>query len=582
MKDRILVSELSDVLNGKNIVLYGFIDSIRKLGKLTFFYLRDGSGKIQVFFNSADLNEKEYKIVEHLRNENIINMEGILRKRPKNQVKNIFKGEYEIEGKALDILIRGEVPPFEIDKINEINESIRGRFRYIELRNEKVRKKIIFRSNITRYIREYFYSRNYNEIETPSLIKSTPEGARDFIVPSRNYKGKFYALPQSPQLMKQILMGSGFEKYFQIARCYRDEDLRADRQPEFSQLDVERAFIEESEIYSEIENMFAYTGEKMGFDINIPFPQLSYDEVMEKYASDKPDMRNPLVIEDHTVQFSVLPIDFVQKAIKEGKKIRGIKIPICLSGSQVKKIEAILKAEGAKGLISLSRLNNSYNFTLSKFADKSFYDGFDLQNNETILFQIGKKNESVLNFLRNYLGKEYDLLKGVFKFLWVVDFPLFEYDEDEKKYKPAHHPFTMPVNPEQLFNKTGNYKDIPSRAYDLILNGSELGSGSIRINKIDTQKRVFEILGLSEDIQRERFGFFLDAMKYGFPPHGGIALGIARMAAILYGCDSIHDFIVFPKTTSGSCPLTNSPSVIEKDFLDELSISIKKDNSNEN
>ena len=578
MKNRIFIKDISKVHLNKTLHVYGFVESIRKLGSLTFFYIRDGSGKIQVFFNKENLDKNSYDLVEKLRAENIIEIQGILRQRPDNQKLKIPNGEYEIEGVKLNLLVQGDVPPFEIDKISTINEALRDKYRYFSLRNEDIHKKITFRSKITQYIREYFYSHDYLEIETPYLIKSTPEGARDFIVPSRNFKGKFYALAQSPQLLKQLLMGSGFEKYFQVARCFRDEDLRADRQPEFSQLDMERAFIEPDEIFEEIESMFSYVFKKLGLKLKLPFQRMQYDEAMEKYASDKPDLRNPLIIEDFTEKFKDISVDFIQNKLKNNESVRGIRIEKLFSRSQIKKIESLLKENGSSGLLTLSNDNDVYNFTLDKFVDEKFYKRFSMKSGETIFFQIGNENENILNVLRKYLGKTIGFSKDDFRFLWVMDFPLFEKD-DSGGFKSAHHPFTSPKNEAEFLSAT-DFSHIPSKAYDLVLNGSELASGSIRINKINIQKRVFEILGMDEKFQNDRFGFFLEAMKYGLPPHGGIALGIARIAAILSGDESIKDFIAFPKTTSGACLLTNSPSNVSLQQLEDLGLEIRGNNGN--
>ncbi|MCD6578179.1 aspartate--tRNA ligase [bacterium] len=578
MKERIFVENINVGYLEKEIILYGFIESIRKLGSLTFFYLRDGTGKVQAFFNKENLDEKTYNTVEKLRVENIVRMKGILKERPKDQQLRITKGEYEIEGSQLTLLVQGDVPPFEIEKLDSINESIRDKYRYFALRNEKIHNKIVFRSKITQYIREYFYSKDYLEIETPYLIKSTPEGARDFIVPSRNFKGKFYALAQSPQLLKQLLMGSGFEKYFQIARCFRDEDLRSDRQPEFTQLDMERAFIEKDEIFEEIESMFSYIFKRLDLKLELPFERMTYDDALEKYASDKPDLRNPLLIENYNIHFKNIEVNFIQDKLRNNENIRGICTNKLFSRSQIKKIEGLLKKQGSSGLLTLSKDNDEFNFTLGKFVDEKFYESFSLNNNETIFFQVGKNNENILNFLRHYLGEQLGSSKEDFRFLWVVDFPLFE-EDGSGGYKASHHPFTSPIDIPAFMGKE-EFSHIPSKAYDLVLNGSELASGSIRINDLAVQKKVFDVLGMNEELQNNRFGFFLDAMKFGLPPHGGIALGIARIAAMLLGDTSIKDFIAFPKTTSGACPLTNSPSNVSRDQLDDLGLEIGRKNGN--
>ncbi|MCK4642070.1 aspartate--tRNA ligase [bacterium] len=577
MKERIYIGDINKDKLGSKLILCGYVDSIRKMGSLLFLYLRDETGVLQVQFDKSNVSDQQFQSAEQLRDENIVMVKGILNLRPESQVKaGLAQGEYELNGSELNILVKGKVPPFELSVIDEINESLKGKYRYFELRSSGITKKIRFRNDLVRRIREYFYSRDYQELETPYLIKSTPEGARDFVVPSRNFKGKFYALPQSPQLLKQLLMGSGFERYFQLARCFRDEDLRADRQPEFTQLDVERAFTDEQEIYQEIENMFSYISEKMQLNIKTPFTRITYNDSMERYASDKPDLRNPLVIEDFSREFKVLPVNFIKDALEKGDRIRGIRVPAAYSRSASKKIEGILKNAGAQGSIFISRNEGEYSFTLAKFANSEFYGSLKLKEGESIFFQIGNSNEHILSFLRDYLGKENQLLTKGYEFLWVTDFPLFLYDEELKGYASAHHPFTVPAEGSDL-DVEKDLAGILSRAYDLVLNGIELGSGSIRINMAELQKKVFQILGMDEKTQQDRFGFFLEALDYGLPPHGGIALGIGRTAIGLYGDGSLKDFILFPKTTTGNCLLTGSPSDVAQEQLDELGIGLSGD-----
>ncbi len=574
MKGRILIHDLDEGMLGNTVRLYGFIDSIRKLGALIFCYLRDDTGKIQVFFDRTSAGDEQYALAESLKAEHIVSLSGILKNRPGEQALGTDKGAFEIEAKELKVLAAGQTPPFEISKTEEINEALRGKFRYLEIRNPAIKNKIKFHALVGRYIREYFYSKDYLEIETPYLIKSTPEGARDFIVPSRNFKGQFYALAQSPQLLKQLLMASGFEKYFQIARCFRDEDLRADRQPEFSQLDMERAFVEEDEIFSEIEGMFSYLAEKTGVAIETPFPRMTYASALEKYASDKPDLRNPLFIEDYTGIFADLDMDMIRNELKTGSRVRGIKVPHAVSRSQAKKFEEKIKAHGGKGLIYASRSLGETSFTFSKYAPQGFIEKFNLSDDESIFFQISGRDASMLNYLRTLLSEEFALNADGLKFLWVTDFPLFEINA-EGVIGSSHHPFTAPADPSDIFGNSKPLTAIVSKAYDIVLNGTELGSGSIRINDVKVQRRIFEHLGISEKEQKERFGFFLQAMEYGFPPHGGAALGIARIAAMLEGSPSIKDYIAFPKTTSASCLMTDSPSPVDKSQLDELGLDIK-------
>ncbi|MCX7723817.1 MAG: aspartate--tRNA ligase [Thermodesulfovibrio sp.] len=585
-------AEVNEEDIGKQLSLCGWVFRRRDHGGLIFVDLRDKTGVIQIVFNpefSADAHKKAHT----LRSEYVIAVKGILRRRPEGTENPELKtGNVELWVNELEILNISKPLPFQLDEADEINELLRLKYRYLDLRREQMQRNIFLRHRITMTARNFLDSKGFIEIETPMLTKSTPEGARDFLVPSRLNPGTFYALPQSPQLFKQILMIAGFDKYFQIVRCFRDEDLRADRQPEFTQIDLEMSFVKPEDVIEVVEEMlFKCFKDVLGFDINIPFKKLTYEEAINKYGSDKPDLRFGLEIYNVTEvaknsQFRVF-LDTIEKG--------GVVKAICgkglgnLSRSEIDKLVSLAQSFGAKGLAWI-KVKNGFDSPIVKFFPEStikeIAEILKVENGDMILF-VADKNEianEVLGRLRLEIAEKAQLKKEGFHFVWILDFPLFEWDEEEKRFVSMHHPFTSPKDediekllkmPEEAFkNPQSPLKDIKAKAYDIVLNGYELGGGSIRIHKPDIQEQIFRILGISEEDVKRRFGFFVEALRYGAPPHGGIALGLDRLVMIMTGADSLRDVIAFPKTQKAFCPLSEAPSEVDLRQLRELHIKL--------
>ena len=569
----------SDV--GKKLILFGWVKTIRDLGGLTFIELRDRTGFVQVVFD-PEKDKTLHKKVKELSLEWVLKVIGIVRERPKENINDkIPTGEVEVVAEELEVLNKSEPLPFEIDSKNEINELLRLKYRYLDIRREFMKKNIYIRSKATNVVRNFLISEGFWEVETPILTKSTPEGARDFLVPSRIYPGKFYALPQSPQLFKQILMISGIDRYFQIAKCFRDEDLRADRQPEFTQIDIEMSFISEDDIMDVVERMIKKVFEEtLNINISIPLRRMSYSEAMEKYGSDKPDLRFSFRINDFTDIFLDSDFKLFKNTIKEGGKVKGFVVKNrLLSRKELKEIEEKIKDIGLSGVIAYS-LSDKVSSILSKFINEEQKN--KLRNlaseGDTILLFAGKDNEflELLGKVRLYLGELFKMIeKEKFELLWVTNFPLFEWNKEKNRWDSKHHPFTSP-SPETLDLIDKDPGKVYSRAYDFVINGYEIGGGSIRIHDINLQKKIFNLLGYSDEEVENRFEFFLRALRYGAPPHGGIALGLDRLVMLLSGASSLRDVIPFPKTQKAICPLTSAPSEVQKDQLKELKIKIEE------
>ncbi len=562
---------------GKEVTLLGWVQRQRDMGNLVFIDLRDREGIAQVVFSTErpELLEEAKKI----RPEYVICIKGKAKRRAAKAVNpELATGEMEVEATEVRVLSQARVPPFQVADPVSASEELRFKYRYIDLRRPSMQRNIWLRHEAAMRVRNFLSSRGFLEIETPFLTKSTPEGARDYLVPSRVYKGRFYALPQSPQLFKQTLMIAGFDRYFQIVRCFRDEDLRADRQPEFTQIDIEMSFIDREDVYASVEALMAAVFEIIGEKIVAPFPRLSYEETLEKYGTDKPDLRIEEEIVDLSAEAAQVQSEVIRNALASGGAVRGlcIKGGASLSRSQLEKINQQARGLGAKGIIWLKK-QNGFKSSL-KLTDEEARILWEKMkaSDEDIVLLVADKREVALAALGS-LRKE--LLqsragKG-FAFAWVTDFPLFEWSGEEGKIVAVHHPFTSPHDIDiPLLDKEP--LKVRAKAYDLVLNGYEIGGGSIRIHDIELQRKIFGILGLSDKETEEKFGFFLEALSYGTPPHGGIALGFDRIVMLLAGEESIREVIPFPKTTSALCLLTGSPSEVSESQLDELGLRMKK------
>jgi aspartyl-tRNA synthetase len=571
---------------GERVVLNGWVDSNRDLGGLLFFDVRDRAGKAQCVVEPSSEETPVYQKARRLRSEYVVSVEGVVRQRERPNAK-MLTGEVEVLVEHLEILNESEVPPFEIKEDVTANEDLRLRYRYLDLRRPSLQQNLILRHRITQTIRRYFDERGFIEIETPILMKATPEGARDFLVPSRLHPGAFYALPQSPQLYKQILMIAGMDRYFQIAKCFRDEDLRADRQPEFTQLDVEMSFPNEEAIFDAMENCLIRIWEGLGLSLPKPFLQLSYHEAMSRFGSDKPDLRYGLEIQTLTemvrgkTDFKVFN-DVLEK--RQGT-IAAVVAPGGASWTrkQLDTLTDLAKVYGAGGLIWIKVTSEGLDSSAKKVISESLMEDISsvcgAHTGDMVLVVSHAKWErayTILGALRTELAKRLKLLEGKqFEFApaWVTNFPMFEEDEESGSFTFKHHPFTSP-DPHDWAERSEGLQHVRARAYDIVINGYELGSGSIRIHDRTMQEEVFNLLGLTPDEQKEKFGFILEAFQYGAPPHGGMALGIDRIAMLCAGTDNIRDVIAFPKTTSMQSLMDNAPSVVDPRQLQELKITV--------
>ncbi len=553
----------------EKVSLRGWVQKSRNLGGLIFVDLRDKEGITQLVVRPENEN---YETALKLRSEFVIEVEGqVVERESKN--KNIVTGDIEIDVTSLTILSAAQTPPMSVLDDSDALEETRLKYRYLDLRRPVMQKFLIQRHKITQAIRSVLVDEGYLELETPILGKSTPEGARDFLVPSRLYEGHFYALPQSPQIYKQLFMVAGLEKYFQIAKCFRDEDLRADRQLEFTQVDIEASFIEPKDIQDLVERMLVHTFKKvLDVDVKAPFRHISYKEAMETYGSDKPDTRYELFIEDFKPLFEGVDIPL----FNEKEVVRGIRVENSanLSRKQVDALTAHVKKNHGEALAFIKKQAGEVKGSILKFINEDVINTLNLKDEETIFFVPGKYEQALnaLGALRIQLAEQFNLIKeGVYEFLWVVDWPLLEYDEEEGRYYAKHHPFTAPYSAETLKN---NPKEAIAQAYDIVLNGYEIGGGSIRIHNQDVQSLMFETLGLSEYDVKERFGFFVDALKYGTPPHGGLALGLDRIVMIMTGTQNIKDVVAFPKTQSAKDQMMQAPSTVEEIQMKELHLKV--------
>ncbi len=568
---------------GKEVTLCGWVEGTRDLGALIFIDLRDREGKTQIVFREES-NKDNFLSAGKIRSEFVLQVKGKVVLREGNINKDMKTGEIEVEVEELDILNASEVPPFEVvDDVNA-SEELRLKYRYLDLRRKSLQHNIAMRSRIVHTVRSYFIEKGFLDIETPNLLKSTPEGARDYVVPSRVHKGKFYALPQSPQIMKQLLMVSGFDRYFQIARCFRDEDLRAHRQPEFTQIDVEMSFAEPQDIMDTIEGMMGKVLDLIGIEHKLPFPVMSYKEAMDRFGSDAPDTRYGMELND----ISDIVRDSAFKVFSSVVEGGGVVKAVCGKGmaeysrKMIDNLEEFVKGYGAKGLAWIKLEESEIKSPIAKFLSEDELNGIisscGAEKGDMIMIVAGAYGMVVeaLGRLRKHIAAERELVDlTANEFLWVVDFPLVEYDEEGDRFVAKHHPFTMPLE-EDMGKLDSEPENVRAQAYDLVWNGVELGGGSIRIHRTDIQEKIFGALGFSEKEAQSRFGFLLNALKYGAPPHGGIALGVDRLVMSCVGAESLRDVIAFPKTTSASDLMMESPSGIDEKQLKELSLKLDK------
>ena len=552
---------------GEQVYLKGWVAKVRNLGALIFIDLRDRFGITQLVVKPEF---KDYALAEKIRNEYVIEVQGVVIER-ESKNKNILTGEIEVEVTNLNIFSTAETTPIQITNETDALEETRLKYRYLDLRRPRAQKFLIQRHHIMQQVRSVLVRRGFYELETPMLGLSTPEGARDYLVPSRLYPGHFYALPQSPQMYKQLFMVAGFEKYFQFAKCFRDEDLRADRQPEFTQVDIEASFIDEEDIFELAEDIIKTTFKNvLNLDIPTPFLRMSYNEAMDKYGSDKPDMRFEMLLENYS--FLAEKVPFFENEVVKGFVAKGAQNEF--TRKRIDELTALVKKHHGKALAFVKKANNEYSGSIAKFLDDAIYDQLKLDN-EDILFLVPGTYDNVsqsLGTLRIEVARQLSLIdENRYSFLWVVDWPLLEYSEDEGRFYAKHHPFTAAKDFNELKN---NPKEALAKAYDVVLNGYELGGGSIRIHNQEDQALMFETLGFSKDDIRTKFGFFVDALKYGTPPHGGIALGFDRLVMLMTKTDNIKDVIAFPKTQSAKDQMINAPGVVEQKQLNELKIKV--------
>ena len=580
-------AEVVNAKVGDTVCVMGWVAKNRVKGGIIFLDLRDRSGIVQIIFEEESCGIEIFEKASKIRAEFCIAVSGTLVNRKGAENADLATGKLEIIAKELRILSEAETPPFPIEEDSKTKEELRLKYRYLDLRRPDLQRNIMLRSKIATFTREYLAKEGFLEIETPTLIKSSPEGARDYLVPSRVHKGEFYALPQSPQLFKQLLMCAGYDRYFQLARCYRDEDLRADRQPEFTQIDMELSFVDVEDVLAVNEGLISSLFKSvLGVDIPTPIQRLTWHEAMDRFGSDKPDLRFGMELKNISDIVADSGFSVFSSAVANGGSVRGIKVDQQAAMPR-KKIDALtefVKTYEAKGLAYLAidtdgNIKSSFAKFLEEDKLESIKQRMEAKPGDLLLF-VADKNSVVfasLGALRCEIASQLGLLKkDEFKFLWVTDFPLLEWSEEDERFKAVHHPFTMPLDEDLQYLDTDPGR-VRAKAYDIVLNGTELGGGSVRIHQADIQKKMFEILGLSEETARERFGYLLEAFKYGVPPHAGLAYGLDRVVMLMVGADSIRDVIAFPKVKDASCLMTEAPDRVDEEQLKELHIEISKE-----
>ena len=579
-------TEVSNQNIGETVTVMGWVQKRRNLGSLIFIDLRDRSGILQLVFNEESVGKEGYEKAERLRSEYVIAVTGKVEKRSAAVNESLKTGDIEVIATDIRILSEAETPPFQIEENSQTKDEVRLKYRYLDLRRPDIQKNLMLRSKVAYLMRDFMAKEGFLEIETPMLCKSTPEGARDYLVPSRVHPGHFYALPQSPQLYKQLLMCSGYDRYFQIARCFRDEDLRADRQPEFTQADMELAFVDVEDVLDVNERLLKYIfKEAIGVDVTLPLPRMPWQEAMDRFGSDKPDTRFGMELCDVSKVVEGCGFSVFTGALENGGSVRGInaKGQAGMPRKKIDKLVEFAKGYGAKGLAYLAvNEDGTYKSSFAKFMTedelKALVSAMQGEPGDLLLFAADKNKIvwNVLGALRLELAKELDLLDpNQYNFLWVTEFPLLEWSDEENRFMAMHHPFTMPM--EEDWDKIDSDPgSVRAKAYDIVLNGTELGGGSVRIHQDDIQEKMFEVLGFTKERAHEQFGFLLDAFKYGVPPHAGLAYGLDRLVMHIVHADSIRDVIAFPKVKDASCLMTQAPGIVDKKQLEELGLEVEE------
>lgn len=577
-------TEVSSKNIDETVTVMGWVQKRRNLGSLIFIDLRDRSGLLQLVFNEETVGKEGYEKAESLRSEFVIAVTGSVKKRTAAVNEHLKTGDIEIIATDIRILSESETPPFQIEENSQTKDEVRLKYRYLDLRRPDIQRNLMLRSKVAYLMRDFMMKEDFLEIETPMLCKSTPEGARDYLVPSRVHQGHFYALPQSPQLYKQLLMCSGYDRYFQIARCFRDEDLRADRQPEFTQADMELSFVDVEDVLEVNERLIQYVfKEAIGVEVTLPLPRMSWQEAMDRFGSDKPDTRFGMELQDVSDVVRSCGFAVFLKALEEGGSVRGInaKGQAGMPRKKIDKLVEFAKGYGAKGLAYLAvNEDGTYKCSFAKFMTeeelKALVEAMNGQPGDLLLFAADRNKIvwNVLGALRLELAKEQNLLDpNQYNFLWVTEFPLLEWSDEENRFMAMHHPFTMPM--EEDWDKIDTDPGaVRAKAYDIVLNGTELGGGSVRIHQDDIQEKMLEVLGFSKERAHEQFGFLLDAFQYGVPPHAGLAYGLDRLVMHMVHADSIRDVIAFPKVKDASCLMTQAPGVVDGKQLEELGLDL--------
>lgn len=577
-------TEVTKEMIGSQVTLMGWVQKARNKGGIVFVDLRDRSGLMQLIFENGSIDEEGFEKAGRLRSEFVIAVTGVVEARSGAVNENLKTGELEIRANSLRVLSESETPPFPIEENSKTREELRLKYRYLDLRRPDLQKNLILRSKVATLVRQFMANEGFLEIETPTLCKSTPEGARDYLVPSRVHPGSFYALPQSPQLFKQLLMCSGYDRYIQIARCYRDEDLRADRQPEFTQIDMELSFVDVDDVIDVNERLLAYLfKEVLDVEVTLPIQRMTWKEAMNRFGSDKPDLRFGMELVDVSETVSNCEFVVFKNALEAGGSVRGInaKGQGAMPRKKIDKLVEFAKGYGAKGLAYVAiQEDGSVKSSFGKFMTEeemaALIQAMDGQNGDLLLFAADKTKLvwDVLGALRLELAEQMGLLnKDEYRFVWITEFPLLEWSEEDERFYAMHHPFTMPME-EDLEYIDSDPGRVRAKAYDIVLNGNEIGGGSVRIHQNDIQEKMFEVLGFTKEKAHEQFGFLLDAFKYGVPPHAGLAYGLDRLAMLMAKQDSIRDVIAFPKVKDASCLMTEAPSRVDEKQLEELGIEV--------